>query len=623
MSKLPFASATAGAQSPAKIYRLFAGARMLFSALLIAASFATNAFASCQYVISNQWNTGFTGAIRITNNTSAAVNGWTVSWKYSSGDVMTSSWNANVTGSNPYVASNLSWNAAIPVGQTVEFGIQGNKGGAEAEIPAISGSNGLCGAATSSSAASASSNSSLRSSSSKPASSAASSSIKSSAQSSSASTTPGEQCNWYGTLYPLCVTTSSGWGYENNKSCIARSTCAAQPAPYGIVGAASSVSSASSSVKSSSSSKSSLSSSKVSSSSVKSSSSASSQNGSALTSVQLTQKMGAGWNLGNSLEAIGGETAWGNPMVTQQLINSVKAAGFKTIRIPVAWSRFSDANNFVIDANWMARVEEVVNYALTADMYVMINIHWDGGWMQPTYAQQAYVNNRLHIMWTQIANRFRDYDDRLIFAGTNEVMVDGDYGTPTVEYYTVQNSFNQTFVDAVRATGGKNATRFLAVQGFNTNIDHAVNFAQIPTDSASNKLLMEVHYYDPYNFTLNASSNITQWGKNATDPSKTETWANEAYVDAQFQKMKTNFVDKGVGVILGEFGAISRTNVSGHEAYRVYWDQYISESAVAHSMVPVYWDNGGTGNNSMGVFDRNTGNQVYPAVIQAVVNSAN
>src|SRR5690606_34081047 len=123
---------------------------------------------------------------------------------------------------------------------------------------------------------------------------------------------------------------------------------------------------------------------------------------------------------------------------------------------------------------------------------------------------------------------------------------DGDYGTPTEEYYTVQNSFNQTFVDTVRASGGPNATRHLVVQGFNTNIDHPVNFAVIPTDTVANRLMMEVHYYDPYNFTLNTSSNITQWGAIATDPNATETWANESYTDNQFQKMKTTFIDQGV-----------------------------------------------------------------------------
>lgn len=333
--------------------------------------------------------------------------------------------------------------------------------------------------------------------------------------------------------------------------------------------------------------------------------------------------MGLGWNLGNSLEAIGGETAWGNPMVTQQLINSIKAAGFDTIRIPVAWSQFSDEANFVINSNWIARVEEVVNYALSADMYVVMNQHWDGGWMQPTYAQQEYVNNRLQIMWTQIANHFKDYDSRLLFAGTNEVMVEGDYGTPTFEYYTVQNSFNQTFVDAVRATGGANASRYLVVQGFNTNIDHTVNFAVVPTDPATNRLMMEVHYYDPYNFTLNTNSNITQWGVIATDPSVTETWANESYVDATFQKMKTNFVDQGIAVILGEYGVVSRANVAGHETYREYWNQYITQSAVDHGMVPIYWDNGYSGDGGMALFDRASGNQLYPNIINAIINAGN
>lgn len=340
-----------------------------------------------------------------------------------------------------------------------------------------------------------------------------------------------------------------------------------------------------------------------------------------LTSVEMTQLLGVGWNLGNSLEAIGGETNWGNPLVTQQLIDSVKAAGFDSVRVPVAWSRFSDEANFVIDSSWMNRVEEVVNYILNADMYVVMNIHWDGGWKQPTYAQEDYVNHRLSVMWNQIATHFRDYDDRLLFAGTNEVMVEDDYGTPTEEYYTVQNGFNRTFVDTVRATGGRNFYRHLVIQGFNTNIDHTVNFAEMPEDVIDNRLMMEVHYYDPYNFTLNENSDITQWGEIATDPSVTETWANESYTDAQFQRMKTHFVDRGIGVILGEYGVISRPNVAGHEAYRVYWNEYITQSAINHGLVPMYWDNGYTGNHGLGVFDRNTGAQVYPDLIEAIIKA--
>jgi endoglucanase len=341
-----------------------------------------------------------------------------------------------------------------------------------------------------------------------------------------------------------------------------------------------------------------------------------------LTSLQLSKLMGAGWNLGNSLEAIGGETAWGNPPATQALFNAVKAAGFKTVRIPLSWKQYADANDN-ISATWMTRVTQVVNYAKNAGLYTMINIHWDGGWMQPTYANQATANARITKFWTQIANNFKGYDDTLLFAGTNEVMVDGDYGTPTVEYYTVQNGFNQAFVNAVRATGGGNLARHLIVQGFNTNIDHTVNFATVPSDSATKRLMMEVHFYDPYDFTLNENSNIWQWGAAATDASATQTWANEAYVDAQFQKMKARFVDAGIPVILGEFGAIRRTEHSGAETYRTNWARYVAHSAWTHGAVPVWWDAGSpTANHSMGLFDRNTGAQSYPSLISAIINAA-
>ena len=336
--------------------------------------------------------------------------------------------------------------------------------------------------------------------------------------------------------------------------------------------------------------------------------------------MEFSQKMGIGWNLGNSLESMGpgDETAWGNPVVTQELINSVKAAGFDTIRIPVAWSVPTEFGAYHIDPEWLNRVQEVVNYALNADMYVIINEHWDGGWLNhPFYENQEALNSRLSEMWGQIANHFRDYDHRLLFAGTNEVMNEGDYGTPTQEYVDVQNSFNQTFVDTVRSTGRNNTDRYLVVQGFNTNIDHTVNFAKIPTDSVANRLMMEVHYYDPYNFTLNTDSNITEW------PSTQESWANESWVDEQFQRMKTHFVDQGVAVILGEYGVVSRMNVANHEASRIRWNKYITESAVAHGMVPVYWDNGYTGDGGLGLFDRNNGNQVYPDIINALVNADN
>ena len=339
-----------------------------------------------------------------------------------------------------------------------------------------------------------------------------------------------------------------------------------------------------------------------------------------LTSVQLSHLMGTGWNLGNSLEAIGGETAWGNAATTPALLKAVKAAGFGNVRIPVSWKQYADAEDRISPA-WLARVAQVVKDAQDAGLYVMINVHWDGGWMQPTRASRATVNARLARYWTQIANHFRDYDDTLLFAGSNEVMVDGDYGPPTAEYAAVQNSFNQTFVSAVRATGGNNRLRHLVVQGFNTNIDHTLKFAVLPTDPTPNRLMMEVHYYDPYHFTIDEKSALWQWGAGATDPAVTDTWGNEAYVDAQFQKMKARYVDQGVAVILGEYGVIKRSQ-PGAETFRLAWNRTITHSAWTHGLVPVYWDNGATGKDSMGLFDRRTGAQVYPELVRAIVDAA-
>ncbi len=351
-----------------------------------------------------------------------------------------------------------------------------------------------------------------------------------------------------------------------------------------------------------------------------------------VTTPSFPRDLSPGWNLGNTLEAIGSgsqpfttsqETVWGNPVASQALMNSVKAAGFRSVRIPVSWTQYADANG-TISPFWLDRVSQVVNYARNAGLYVIINVHWDGGWMQPTYAQQAAVNAKLTKFWAQIAHNFQTYDNHLLFAGTNEVMVTGVYSTPTAENCAVQNSFNQTFVDTVRADGGNNTSRYLVVQGYNTNIDNTLLCnTNMPTDSAANKLLMEIHYYDPYDFTLNTDSSIWQWGNIATSPANTQTWANEAYTDAQFQKIKVNFVDKGIPVILGEYAASLRTEYDVPQTYRNYWDQYITRSAYAHGIAPIYWDSGYLTNHASGLFNRSTGAQGYPATISAIVDEVN
>jgi endoglucanase len=343
------------------------------------------------------------------------------------------------------------------------------------------------------------------------------------------------------------------------------------------------------------------------------------------------QQLSPGWNLGNSLEATGAaggrktnsqETLWGNPVVTQAMLNGVKAAGFNSVRIPVAWAQYADAKDDIAPF-WMRRVAQVVDYARNAGLYVILNIHWDGGWMQPTYADQARANARLARFWSQIVTRFRDYDEHLLFAGTNEVMVKDVYSAPTPENCAVQIGFNKIFVDTVRATGGNNAARYLVVQGYNTNIDHTlICNATLPADSAAARLMMEVHYYDPYNFTLNTGSATWLWGSIATSPAATDSWGDEAHADAQFQKMEANFIDKGVPVILGEYAASLRTEYDAPGKYRTYWDQYVTRSAYRHGMVPVYWDNGYTANHNSGLFDRATGKISFPDTFNAFVNAA-
>jgi len=348
-----------------------------------------------------------------------------------------------------------------------------------------------------------------------------------------------------------------------------------------------------------------------------------------LTATQFAKGMKLGWNVGNTFDAVNltngvyvpGETNWGNPKVTQLLIDSVRAAGFNAIRLPVAWSKFTDTTNFVIDTSWLARVQQVVDYAIGRGMYVMLNEHWDGGWADNrVYADSAYANKRFRAIWKQVGKRFRDYGPNLIFAGTNEVRKDNYYGTPSTEALAVQMGFNQQFVKTVRATGGRNTYRYLVVQAYNTNIDNGVNYLKMPTDPTANRLMVEVHFYDPYEFTLSSDAAITQWGS-AGASGKKATWGDESNVDAQFGKMKTSFGDKGHPVLIGEYGCILK-NTTDNPAFRVAWNKYVTSSATKLGLVPFYWDNGGTGSGGMGLFDRNTGKQAYADIVKAMVAAA-
>lgn len=353
----------------------------------------------------------------------------------------------------------------------------------------------------------------------------------------------------------------------------------------------------------------------------------------------LAKKINLGWNLGNTLEAIGGETAWGNPKASKALIDLVKASGFNAVRIPCAWDQYlENQTTYKIKDLWLARVKEVVDYCIENDMYAILNIHWDGGWLEnnPTPDKQAEVNKKQKAIWEQIALYFRNYDEQLLFAGTNEVHTTS--GNPTQANFDVQMSYNQTFVDAVRSTGGKNAYRNLIIQAYNTNIDQAVAYLKISTDYVPDRLMVEVHHYDPWNFC--GLEKDETWGKYAAlwgQPyeqyavgvlaGRAATWGKEDYLKTQFNKMKTSFVDKGYPVILGEYGVIRRTTYSGdalmhHLNSRAYYLRYVTEQAKNYGLIPFYWDNGSTGNLAFGIIDRKTNRIADEKALNALIEGS-
>lgn len=298
-----------------------------------------------------------------------------------------------------------------------------------------------------------------------------------------------------------------------------------------------------------------------------------------LTALEATRLMGNGINLGNTLEAcdnnvgiktnapLSYETYWGQPKTTQAMIDGMKAAGFDTIRIPVAWMTNAThlyEGDYTIDADYMDRVEEVVRYARKAGMYVIVNDHWDGGWYgmfgSESAETRALAMEAYKGMWQQIAERFRDYSDYLIFESANEELGGRfDENSPLYcsdsvvtylnddERYALTNEINQTFVDVVRATGGNNATRLLLIAGYSTNIDQTCDDRfQMPKDTADSKLMVSVHYYDPWSYCgASSAASATKWG----------TVSDYEYMDQQLAKM-TKFTEAGYGVVIGEYGAL-------------------------------------------------------------------
>lgn len=325
-----------------------------------------------------------------------------------------------------------------------------------------------------------------------------------------------------------------------------------------------------------------------------------------LTSQDVTRLMGLAWNLGNSLDACGitnastvtdYETGWGNTATTQKAIDGIKKYGFNTIRIPVAWSNMiSDDGKYTIDVALLNRVEEVMNYAFNNQMYVILNIHYDSGWWGQFGSKDKAVREeawkRYESFWTQIANRYKGYSDRLVFESANEELgsrlndeISGVKGIlKTSEQYDMVNKINQKFVDTVRASGGNNKSRHLLIAGFNTDIGATSDSRfHMPKDLAANgtdKLSISVHYYTPSPYCIAESDQ--GWGFR-------DTWGTKGDISElhfNFDKM-SKFYDNGYGVIIGEYG-VQSPNKDGVAAFL----KEVVTYGTGLGFCPVFWDNG-------------------------------
>lgn len=324
-----------------------------------------------------------------------------------------------------------------------------------------------------------------------------------------------------------------------------------------------------------------------------------------LTATEFAYLLGNGINLGNTMEAYGRpqfgtaadtsayETFWGQPETTQDIISGMHNAGFDTLRIPVSWTNmmnYEDGDYTIADA-YLDRVEEIINYALNEDMYVIVNAHWDGGWwgMFGSAAEETREDAmELYVsMWTQIAERYAEYGDHLILESANEELGDTlnakticpDSGAlSTDELYETTNKINQVFVDTVRSTGGNNANRFLLIAGFNTDIEKTCDERFVmPRDTAESKLMLSVHYYNPWNYCGDGTT-VNHWGTQSEYENQNELLG-----------MMSKFVDEGIPVVVGEYGVL----IEGDNPERENTTDFIGnllDNCDYYGYVPLLWD---------------------------------
>jgi endoglucanase len=317
-----------------------------------------------------------------------------------------------------------------------------------------------------------------------------------------------------------------------------------------------------------------------------------------ISAVELVRDMGLGMNIGNTLDSIydgpgvAGETGWGNPPINRDFIKALKRHGYKTIRLPVTWAEhLGPAPDYEIEEAWLARVEQVANWCIEEELYVIVNIHHDGGESEESWILDAAndlegVTRQFAAVWNQIARRFSGASDYLILESMNEV---GFNRIDRNRAYDTLNSLNQTFVNTVRAAGSNNASRFLLIAGYYTDIDQTCDVRFLmPNDTANDRLILSIHYYTPSTFCI-AEQRNNSWGFRDDWGSDDTAAADTAELNRYFDKLKTRFLNNNIPIILGEYGVTRRNKI---EEGRVRWITAVTQICIDNGICPVLWDIG-------------------------------
>lgn len=343
-----------------------------------------------------------------------------------------------------------------------------------------------------------------------------------------------------------------------------------------------------------------------------------------MTAAEIARDMGAGWNLGNTLDAGGAdpmpisplaqETAWGNPVTTSEMIGLLKDTGFSTLRIPVTWQRhIGPAPDYLIEKEFMNRVQEVVDYGIEREMYVILNLHHED-WCFPS-TDNTEAAPKLTAVWRQIAARFAGYSEKLIFEAMNEPRMKGtpeEWTGGNAEARSVINSWNYTIIRTIRETGFNNEKRFLMIPTIAASSDAAaLKDFYVPKDK---NVIVSIHAYIPYDMVLSTSN-----ARNTFDPAKSTDTAD---INAFFKRLDDRFLSQGVTVVIGETGCL---NKSENAQSRAAWADYYTQMAVQRGIPCVWWDNGvrtGTGKTeAFGLMNRKEVSWWYPEIAEAFVKN--